>query len=125
MDHQFGVAHEIHEGLRNIGKDRFIFQLDLPGLWRLWRGQKVRANAMNTKGLRRHIAHGIDILVIGPSGWHVVVQLDRANLDNAVSLTGLETRGLGVQNNLTHAQPSVFQPDHAPVHGPRPWSLCL
>ena len=51
---------------------------------------------------------GIDVGVEHPPGRHVVDELDRAELDDAVAGVGVEPGGLGVEHDLTHGAASVL-----------------
>ena len=57
---------------------------------------------MNIESLPGHRPLRVDVLVIDPTGRHVVQQFDRADLDDPVALLGVETGGFGIQNDLTH-----------------------
>ena len=50
----------------------------------------------------RHLALRVDVGVEDPPGRHVVDELDRAELDDAVAGVGVEPGGLGVEDDLTH-----------------------
>ena len=53
-------------------------------------------------GVGRNLALGVDVAVEDPAGGHVVEELDRAELDDAVAGVGVEAGGLGVEHDLTH-----------------------
>ena len=54
--------------------------------------QEIVAKAVNLERLFRHGAFGVDVLVIGPAGRHVVEQLHRADFDDAVAFGGFKAR---------------------------------
>ena len=57
---------------------------------------------MHPKGLFRHIALRIDILLIGAARRQEIIQLDTGNLNDAVAGLGVEARGFRVERDLTH-----------------------
>ncbi len=50
----------------------------------------------------RHGAFGVDILVIGAAGWHVVDQLDPADLHDPVAGERVKAGGFRIHHDLTH-----------------------
>ena len=58
--------------------------------------------AVNGFGIGRHVALGIDEGVEGLAARYVVDELDRAELDHAVTLGVVDAGGFGVENDLTH-----------------------
>ncbi len=95
MDHQFRVADKFREIATNGGEDRFI-------------AEELGAETVNLERSLRHVALGIDILVIGAAGRQVVEQLNGTDLDNTVALFRVETGGFGVENDLTHRWPPLW-----------------
>ena len=89
MDHQFGVADEGDEIVSDGGEDR-LFRKSLGG------------KAMNLERLGRHVAFGVDILMIDPARRHVVHQLDAADFHDPVAVMRVETGRLRVHHDLTH-----------------------
>jgi hypothetical protein len=89
VNDQPGVFDEVEEGLSNGLEHRLV-------------AQEVIAQPMNLERLFGHRTQRIDVLMERPSCWHVIEQLYRANLDDAVTLDRLEASGFGVQNNFTH-----------------------
>ncbi len=92
MDHQPGViGDEVDESLRHLGEFGFV-------------GQEFVAQAMHLEGALGHAAFGVDVDVEGLAGGQVVEQLQRADLDDAVAVFGVETGGFRIQDDLTHGK---------------------
>ena len=89
VDHQRGVADEGDEIRGDVIEQRLV-------------GQEFRTQPVDGKGLRRHVAFGVEIDVEALAGGEVVDQLDAADLDQPVTLLRLEARGFGVENDFTH-----------------------
>ena len=58
---------------------------------------------MHAEGVGRHAALGVEIALEGAAGRQVVEQFDATDLDNPVAGGRIETRRLGIDNDLTHA----------------------
>ena len=65
-------------------------------------GEELGRQAMHVKGLRRHVALGIDVAVKGLPGRHAVEDLDAADLDQPVAAQGIEAGGFGIENDFAH-----------------------
>jgi hypothetical protein len=89
VDDQLGIADEVEESAANDAKHRFV-------------AQEVIAQAVNFERFFRDGAFGVDVLVIGAAGGHVVEQLHRANFHDAVAFRGFKARGFGIKNDFTH-----------------------
>ena len=70
---------------------------------------------MHLKGLIGHVALGIDILMIGFSGWNVIPQFNSTYFNDSISLIGIQARGFSIQNNFTHPSPPLILPIYSPL----------
>ena len=94
MDDQPRVAEEGGELGGHRGEDRLV-------------GEEGGGQAVDPHRLVGHLALRVDVGVEGAAGRHVVDELDRAELDDAVAAVRVEPGGLGVEHDLTHrAAPS-------------------
>ena len=93
VDDQLGIADKGEEIAGDGGENRLA-------------AQEIIAEAMHVKRLFRHGALGVDVLVIDAAGGQVVVQLDRADFDDAVAFGGLEPGGFGIKDDFAHQRPS-------------------
>ena len=66
-------------------------------------GEEGGGQAVDLDGLGRHVALRVDVAVEAAPGRHVVDELDRPDLDDAVAGVRVEAGGLGVEDDLTHA----------------------
>ena len=57
---------------------------------------------MDREGLRRHVTLGIEIAVEALAGGKAVDEFDAADLDQPMTLGGIEAGGLGVEYDLAH-----------------------
>src|SRR5690606_5309939 len=62
--------------------------------------QKFVREPMHPEGFLRHVALGIDVDVMVPAGWHVVDQLDAADLDQPVARRWRKARGFGIEDDF-------------------------
>ena len=72
MNHQGIVADEIQKRPGDLGKFRFV-------------GEELAAQTVNREGALGHIAFRIDIAVVKGPGRHVIMGLDAADFDDAVT----------------------------------------
>src|SRR5690606_8542756 len=66
-------------------------------------GQEGGADAVNFLGGLINITLRIDVLMVVPSRQTALFNLHATDLDNAVPLSGLKTRGFCIQYDLSHA----------------------
>src|SRR5262245_21969158 len=83
------LADERDEVVGDLGEQRFVLE-------------KINGEAVDGGGLGRHVALGINVDVEMLTGRDTVDQLDTADLDQAMTLKGIEPRGLGVEHDLAH-----------------------
>ncbi len=62
--------------------------------------EEVRRQAVNVEGLERHVAFRVEIGVKRQSGGNAIQQLDAADFDQAVGLSGIKTGGFGIENDF-------------------------
>jgi hypothetical protein len=62
---------------------------------------------MDFDHLGRHVALGIEIAVEGLAGWNPVDQLDAADLDQPMTLKGIDSGRLRIEHDFAHAQGSI------------------
>ena len=77
------------EGLGNAGEKRL-------------RAQEIVGQAVDRIGVRRHRPLGVQIDVKDAAGRDVAHELEGADLDEAMTVVGLEAGGLGVKDDLAH-----------------------
>ena len=92
MDDKPRVLHEIQKFLSNFSEQGLVAQEIIP-------------QTMHGKGLFRHGALGIYIFVESAARRHVVIELDRADLDDAVAGFRFKTSGFRVEDDFTHGLP--------------------
>ena len=102
VNHQLCVTDEIHKTLRDIRKHRLVPEQDLPGLGVLRGFEQIRANSVDAKGLGRHGALGIDVLMIRPPGRHVIQKLNSTDFNDPVAFMRLKAGGFCIKDDLTH-----------------------
>jgi hypothetical protein len=90
MDDERRIANELEQLLGHLGKARLVLE-------------EIGRQAVHRKGLGRHVTLGIDVAMERQPGGYAVEQLDAADLDHPMPLKGIETRGLGIQNDFPHA----------------------
>ena len=64
--------------------------------------EELGRQPVNGEGLGRHLALRVEIAVEGRAGRNPVEQLDAADLDQAVTLDGIEAGGFGVEDDFAH-----------------------
>jgi hypothetical protein len=89
VEDEGGVTQKLKETINNFRKGRHGTQ-------------EVFAQAMNGECFGRHVALRIDVLVKMPAGWDMVHHFDGANLNNAVSESGIKPSGFGIEYNFAH-----------------------
>ncbi len=92
MPDQHGVAQERDEFVRDLGEDRFV-------------GEELLRQAMDLKGLLRHVPFRVDVFLEGLAGRQVIDQFDGADFDDPVPGRRIESRRFGIQNDLSHGSP--------------------
>lgn len=112
VDHQPCIADEIEKGLPDPGKDRLVAQRHPASNGFAGGLQDVVADAVHLECANGHAAFGVDVLVVGAPRRQVIEQLDRADLDDAVALGGLEPGGFGVEDDFTHLGSAGCLPAH-------------
>ena len=88
VDHQSPVADKVEKLGVDLRKDRLILQ-------------HVGRQTVHGNRFGRDIAFGVDILVIGLAGRHLVHQFNTADLNQAIAFRRLHPRGFGIKNNFT------------------------
>ena len=89
MDDEFGVADEIQELGMNLRERRFL-------------GELFARQPVHLQGALVDVAIRIQVAVKGTPGQAAIVELDAADLDDAMVLFDFEAGGLGVENDLSH-----------------------
>ena len=90
MHDQHGAFDEGQQLFHAITKERLV-------------AQKLRGEAVHLVGALGHLTLRVQMAMPGAARRDGVDQFDTADLDNAMALARLETRGLRIENNL--AQP--------------------
>ena len=83
------VADELEEPVHDLGEHGLL-------------GQKLLGQAVDRAGVLGHVALGIEVAVKMIAGRDVVQQLDAADLDHPMTVVRVQTRGLGIEHDLTH-----------------------
>ncbi len=91
VDDDLGVLHERQQVVDHLGELRLVLE-------------EVARQSVHRECPFVAVALGIDVLVKAPVGDAAADDLDAADLDDAMAFPGLETRGLGVQHDLSHAR---------------------
>ena len=105
VDDHLGVLHERQQVVDDLGELRLVLE-------------EVAGEAVHRERALVAVALGIDVLVKAAFGDAPADDLDAADLDDAMAFLGLETRGLGVQHDLSHARslaPPVARPARTPT----------
>jgi hypothetical protein len=89
VDHEARVADEAEELFRERREGRLV-------------GEKGRGEAVYGDRVLRDGTLGVDVAVVDAARRHVVDELHRTDLDDAVACGGVEAGGLGVEHDLTH-----------------------
>jgi hypothetical protein len=89
VEDEGGVTQKLKETVNNFSKGRHG-------------AQEVFAQAVNGECFGRHVAFRIDVLVKMPAGWDMVHHFDGANLNNAVSESGIKPSGFRIEYNFAH-----------------------
>ena len=93
---EFGIVSDepraLDEGAKLIGDLREF----------LLRGEELAREPMHAKSLLRHVALGIEIDVEAPARGDEIGDLDEADLDDAMTVRGIEPRRLRVEHDLPH-----------------------
>ena len=97
MDHQRRVADKGEEFIRHGGKERFV-------------GEEAVGEAVHPLRFDRHFPFRVQVEAQFVPGGEVIHQFDQADFHDAVTITGFEARGFGVENDLTHGKFSVEYP---------------
>jgi len=87
VDHERRVTDEVQQLVDHLGEDRLLRQ-HLVGM------------AMHQEGRLGHRALGVDQPLQRAPGRYVIVELDAADLDDAVSRGGVEARGFGIKDDF-------------------------
>src|SRR5208283_604077 len=107
VDDQRRIAEKGDQVLGHLGEKQLVFE-------------EIVAEAVDGKRLRRHAALRIEIGVEGLAGGYPVDQLDAADLDQAMAVQRIETRGLGIEHNLAHENSqSAVDSDCPPITNQR------
>ena len=89
MDHQGRVADKVQKGVGNLGEQ---------GVSR----QEFDRQTMHVEGLDRHVAVGIDVLMIGVAGGDMIDQFDAADFNDAMAVQGIKPRRFRIQYHFPH-----------------------
>src|SRR5450759_5721486 len=89
VDHQRRVADEAEEIVGDVGEKRLVLE-------------EFGRQPVDGEGLSRYFALRIEIAVERRAGRNPVEQLDAADLDQAVTLQGIQPGGFGVEDDFTH-----------------------
>jgi hypothetical protein len=89
VDHQRRVADEGEEFLDHFRKERLA-------------RQERGGQAVDRKGLRRHVPLGIHVAVKGLPRRHAIEELDAADLDQAVAADRVKAGSFGIENDFAH-----------------------
>ena len=90
MNDQFGVSYELQEFLRNRFENWLV-------------AEEVIAQTVHFKCLLRHCTFWIDVLVVCPSGGHMIEQFHAADFYDAITFVRIKTGRFRVHYNLTHS----------------------
>ena len=88
MDYQLGASHKLHKLRCNLAKSRFA-------------SQKLLRDAVHFKSACVNVPLWLNVLVIVAAGYAPVDELNASNLDNAMTLVNLQSRGFCVEHYLT------------------------
>ena len=89
MDHERRILDEIEKIAGDCGENGLVSQKFIP-------------QPMHLEGRLGHGALGVDILVIGFAGGHVIPQLERTDFHDAITAFRLKAGGFGIKHDLTH-----------------------
>ena len=89
MDHQGRALDEIQERPGDVSELRLV-------------RQKGIGQAVNFKGLGRHVAFGIDVDMEDLAGRDVIDQFDTADLDDPMTVPWIETGGFRIEDDFAH-----------------------
>ncbi|CDH45148.1 hypothetical protein BN874_210028 [Candidatus Contendobacter odensis Run_B_J11] len=87
VDNQFGIADEVEELIRDVGKARLM-------------GEKFAGNAVNPLRLFVNSAIRLQVDMEVLAGQPPVYQFDAADFDDPVPLGGIKAGGFGVEDDL-------------------------
>ena len=104
VDDHLGILHERQQVVDDLGELRLVLK-------------EVAREAVHGERALVAVALGIDVLVKAVFRDAAADDLDAADLDDAVAFLGLETRGLGVQHDLSHVR-SLALPVARPASAP-------
>src|SRR5690625_229851 len=91
MNDQDVISHERQEIFRDLLEARLV-------------GQELGGEAMDLEGFLRHVPLGIDVVLPCLTGWHVVDQFHTTDLDDPMTVIGIETGGFRIEYDLAHQQ---------------------
>ncbi len=91
VDHQLGAIDELEQVVRNLGEARLV-------------GEELVGDAVHFQRTGIDVAVGADVMVQPAAGAAPVLQLDAADLDDAMPEFRFEAGGLGVQDDLADHQ---------------------
>src|SRR6185503_4895621 len=89
VDDELGARHELQELARDVRKLRL-------------RGEELVLDAVHLERAAVDLALGVDVAMEAVLRWSAVDELHAPDLDDSVAGTRLETRGFGVEDDLTH-----------------------
>ena len=89
VNDEFGAAQEFEQLARDFREARLA-------------REELRGQSVHLQGARVDLAIGAQVTVEHPARTSPVHDLDATDLDDAVALLGLEARGFGVEDDLTH-----------------------
>ena len=111
VDDELGAFDIAQKGIGDFGKTRLV-------------GEKGVGDAMHRRRTGIDLAIRLDVLMKVIAREPTVDQLDTADLDDPMPLLGIETRGFGIQDDLTHSRhPFIGQTVGALVLGVSGMSL--
>jgi hypothetical protein len=87
--HQRRIADEFHQLVDDLGKSRLV-------------AQELVGEAVDAECRLRHVALGVQVILLLAPGRDLVHQLQAGDLHDPVALIGLESRCFRVENDLAH-----------------------
>ena len=93
VDDQLGAADVVDELGRDLGEERLV-------------GQEVVGQTMDAFGVA-DLALGIQIDVVVATGELAIGKLDTADFNNAIPRPPTQSRGFGIEENLTQQAPAL------------------
>ena len=67
-------------------------------------GEEDSGKPVHSEGVLGHVAIGIEVVLERPAARQMVHELEAADLDDAVAGSGIQARGLGIEDDLAHSE---------------------